>query len=152
MRHSISQPLADDAFQSDIGACSIIYAEFDAIGISEIKFTKIAMQMLLAAMLIDALHAALKDGEIAFDSVGVDHIWLSVRKCHSVCVADIFIFAMIDGGMPSEVIAELIVGRQFIGHHAGFLSDISANNREQCRHSDAFHVEGAGRSAALDKS
>ena len=87
------------------------------------------MQMLFVAMLIDAFHAALKDGEIAFDSVGVDHIWLPVWKGHSVCIADIFIFAMIDGGMPSEVIAKLIVGRQFIGHHAAFLSDISSNNR-----------------------
>src|ERR1700730_5308088 len=63
------------------------------------------MQMLFVAMLIDAFHAALKDGEIAFDSIGVDHIWLPVWKGHSVCIADIFIFAMIDGGMPSEVIS-----------------------------------------------
>ena len=66
------------------------------------------MQMLFAAMLIDARHAALEDGEIAFDSVGVDHIWRPGREGHSVCIADIFVFAMIDGGVPSEVIAELL--------------------------------------------
>jgi hypothetical protein len=51
---SIGQPLADNALQGEIGACRIIYAEFDAIGIAEIKFCKIAMQMLFVAMLIDA--------------------------------------------------------------------------------------------------
>jgi len=34
--------------------------------ITEVKFREIAVQMLLAAMLIHAAHTALEDGEIAF--------------------------------------------------------------------------------------
>ena len=38
-----------------------------AIVVAKLKFGKITMQMLLLAMLIDALHSAFKDREIAFN-------------------------------------------------------------------------------------
>ena len=40
--------------------------------VAKIKFRQIAMQMLLAAMLVDAFHAAFEDREIAFDGVRMD--------------------------------------------------------------------------------
>jgi hypothetical protein len=55
---SISQSLA--THKGAFGALYVIYAELHAIGIAEIKFAQIAMQMTLTAMLIDALHTALE--------------------------------------------------------------------------------------------
>ena len=38
---------------------------------AEIVFREVAVQMLLRAVLVDALHAALEDREVALDGVGV---------------------------------------------------------------------------------
>ena len=70
---SISEPLADDTFYRAFGALHIIYAKPDAIAIAEIKLRKIAVQMLLAAMLVDAFHAALEDRIVAFNGIGADN-------------------------------------------------------------------------------
>jgi hypothetical protein len=43
-----------------------------AVAVAEVKFGKVAVQMLLAAKLIYALHAALKDAEKAFHGVAVN--------------------------------------------------------------------------------
>src|ERR1700724_288113 len=69
---SISKPLSDDTFQRAFGAFYVIYAKPNAIAIAKVKFGEIAMQMLLAAMLVDALHAAFEDRIVAFNCVGVD--------------------------------------------------------------------------------
>src|SRR5258705_5517913 len=53
---SISQPLADDAFDRTFGAFYVIYAQPNAIAIAEVVFREIAVQVLFAAMLVDALH------------------------------------------------------------------------------------------------
>jgi hypothetical protein len=47
-------------------AIIVIEAASYALIVAKIKFGKVAMQVLLAAMLIDALHAALEDREKAF--------------------------------------------------------------------------------------
>src|SRR5580693_7722031 len=69
---SISKPLADDTLHRSRGTFHVIYAEPNAIAIAEIVLGEITMQMLLAAMLVDALHAALENREIAFNRVGGD--------------------------------------------------------------------------------
>jgi hypothetical protein len=43
----------------------------NAIAVAKLELRKIAVQVLLAAMLINALHAALEDAEIAFHRVAV---------------------------------------------------------------------------------
>lgn len=43
-----------------------------SVGVAKIELRKIAVKVLLRAVLIDALHAAFEDAEIAFDGVGVD--------------------------------------------------------------------------------
>ena len=47
----------------------VVHAELGAVAVAEIELRQIAVQMLFAAMLIDALHAALEDREEAFDRV-----------------------------------------------------------------------------------
>src|ERR1700687_1328170 len=74
----IGQSLADSALNRAGGTLNIIYAEPNAVAISEIEFRKITVQMLLGAMLIDALHAALENRVVAFDRVGGDIVLLTI--------------------------------------------------------------------------
>ena len=46
---------------------AIIKAKRNAVIEAEIVFSQVAMQMLFATVLIDALHAAFENREIAFD-------------------------------------------------------------------------------------
>ena len=62
----ISNALAFAAANSKHGALLIIVTKRNAVIVPEIKFREIAVQMLLAAMLVHALHAALEDREVAF--------------------------------------------------------------------------------------
>lgn len=58
---------------------------------TEIVFGQITVQMVLAAMLVDALHPALEDRKEAFNGV---------RRRFA---ANVFLFAVIDGQMLTEV-------------------------------------------------
>ena len=138
----ISQPLADDAFERAISALSVVDAEFDTVRISEIELREIAVKMLFAAVLIDALHAALEDRIVAFDRVGVItrrrqrtyssrrgspcHGWRNRRRSSRYC------------GALSVIIA---ASRAMLARTIGAMSAM-----------EAIDVEGAGRAAALDKS
>ena len=62
-----------DTTQEGVSASHVIHAKGNAVVIAEIKLSEIAVQMLLAAMLVGAFHAALEDAEIVLDGVGVDH-------------------------------------------------------------------------------
>src|SRR5690349_11572816 len=70
----ISQALAINAFKSLHGAGGVIKAQLGAVVGPEIELSQITLQVLLAAMLIGADHAALKDRKEAFQRVGVDAI------------------------------------------------------------------------------
>jgi hypothetical protein len=52
---SIGEALPNDPFDCALGALDVIYAEPNAIAIAEIKFGKVAVQVLFAAMLVDTL-------------------------------------------------------------------------------------------------
>lgn len=69
VRLSISQPLAFRATDRFKRAVNVAIAEFDAMVLTEIELGKVAMQVLIAAVLIDALHALLKQAEIPLDAV-----------------------------------------------------------------------------------
>ena len=68
----IGQPLADDAPYRRFGALLIIETECGTGIVPEIKFSGVAVQMPLVAMLIDADHAALEDAVEALNRVGAD--------------------------------------------------------------------------------
>jgi hypothetical protein len=71
MSRSIGKPLAHDAFQRPRGALIVIYAKLHAVAIARVKFRKMSVQMLLAAMLALTMHSALEDREKAFGGIGV---------------------------------------------------------------------------------
>jgi len=57
----ICKTLADDSRHKPIGALCIFAAESRAVRIAEIELSDVAVKVLLAAMLVDALHPALED-------------------------------------------------------------------------------------------
>src|SRR5580704_16187737 len=101
MSRSIGEPLALGALDRIDGALHVVDSEADAIGIAEVEFGEVAMQMTAGAMLVNAGHAALEDAEIAFDSVGSDHL--------TSFVASVFLGIVVDGVMGREIPAERLV-------------------------------------------
>ena len=95
--------------------------------------------MLLAAMLVDAPHAALEDRVVALDGVGVDD------------AANIFIDAVIDGLVLPKLFAERTVGLPFIGDDESFFGNVRPDNQEQLSRSGALDVEASGLSVASNK-
>src|SRR5205807_5636975 len=81
---SVSQPLADDAPNSGFGALLVIETERGAGVVAEIKFGRVAVQVPLMAMLVNADHAALEHREEALNGIGV---------CGS---ADVLILTVVD--------------------------------------------------------
>jgi len=68
----IREPLALCTNKRPDSARIVIHAKRRARIVSEIELGQVAVQVLLRAMLIEALHAALEQAEIALNGVGVD--------------------------------------------------------------------------------
>lgn len=93
-----------------------------AIVVAEVEFCKIAVQMVLAAVLIDALHSTLEDREEAFDGVGVDG---------GINLRDVFALSMASEGMPGEVLSDVFVLPGLVGHDPRLAGDILLKDRNQ---------------------
>lgn len=74
------------------------------------------MQVVLAAVLADALHAAFEDGEEAFDRVGMS------------VAANVFILGVFHRLMAGERCAKRAIPPGFIGHHVGVAGDVLARD------------------------
>jgi hypothetical protein len=72
-------------------ALGVVNAQPDAVRIAEIELGEIAMQMLLAAVLVGSDHAALEKREIAFCAV------------HTRIAARPFFFTMVDALVAGEL-------------------------------------------------
>ena len=60
------------------------YAFTDPVGVAEIEFGEVAVQMGFADVLVNAVDAALQDREITFGGVGVD-VLPDILLCGSRC-------------------------------------------------------------------
>jgi len=67
----IGKALADHTTNRAIGALHVINPKPDAVTVPKIELGKVAMQMPLRTMLVDADHATFEDREETFDGVGV---------------------------------------------------------------------------------
>lgn len=105
--------------------------------VPEIELGHVAMQVLLAAMLIDALHAALEDAVEAFNRIGMDG------------AAHILACAVANVIMLGEELAEMRVLAGFIGHDMGARGDIRLDDRQQIGRGGAAHMERPAALAAL---
>lgn len=72
VKASIGQPLALGALQRQRSPLGIVDPKPRPAGVPEIEFVRIPLQVLFAAMLVNADHATLEDREISFDAVGRD--------------------------------------------------------------------------------
>jgi len=95
--------------------------------------------MLLFAMLIGALHAAFEHAVESLNGIG-GHV-----------ATHIFVFPMVDGFVAGELLADLFIGRHFVGHQASIGLDVGANDRLQIGDANAIDVEAAGRTATLNE-
>src|SRR5208283_2845208 len=68
----IREALSDDAKRHPIGAIHIFATKRRTVRITEVELSKVAVQMLLAAVLVNALHASLENRVISFNCVRVD--------------------------------------------------------------------------------
>ena len=68
---SIGEPLALGANQSQIGAGRVLDPEFGTVGIAEVEFGQIPMQMGFTDVEVAAVDTALEDRKEAFDAVGI---------------------------------------------------------------------------------
>ena len=87
------------------------------------------MQMLFAAMLIDAFHSALKNAVEIFDGVCV-HV-----------ATNVFIGFMADALVAREVIAEREIMPTFVRHHRGFFCNIRLDDRDYISRACAIDME-----------
>jgi len=78
---SIGEAFSNDTFDRALGAPYIIYPEPDAIAIAEIEFGKVAVQVLFAAMLIDAFHATLENRIVALQWCWCGRSRARIRRC-----------------------------------------------------------------------
>jgi hypothetical protein len=89
------------------------------------------MQMLFAAMLIDALHAALEDAEISLNRVRMN------------VAANIFVCLVTHALMALEVITKGKVAAPLVSHHRGLFRDVGLNNRNERGRAHTVNMERA---------
>jgi hypothetical protein len=140
MSRSIGEALPDDALDCDLSTLNVIYTEPDAIAVAKIELGKIPVQVLFAAMLVDALHAALEDRIVALDGVGVN------------LTTNIFFAAVVHAFVAGEVGANFKILTGFVGHQRGFTGNVGADNRSDLCNRSAVDMEAAGGAAALHES
>ena len=92
---------------------------------SEIELCNVTMQMLFAAMLINAFHASLEYAAIAFNRVCMN---LCARRAVSVAV---LATRVIDRVVIRELISELGVTRGLIGHDVAFAVNVGADDSQK---------------------
>lgn len=102
------------------------------------------MKVLLAAVLINALHAALEDREIALGAVrGHDSSGL---------VANVFVFAVVHAIVAREFLADFAILLRFVGLQTRFLGKVLADDRREVAGRDAIDMERANLlRVAIDK-
>jgi hypothetical protein len=123
---SIGEALSNNSLDCQFCALRVIYAEPDSIAIAEIEFGKVAVQMLLAAMLVDAFHAALEDRIVAFNGVCVDD------------PTHVFADAVIDGLVHPILFPERAVTLPIITDDESFLGNVGADDRQQLTAGSSF--------------
>src|SRR3981081_1589229 len=132
----VRETLALDTLHGKHRTFPIVDPESNTVRIAEIEFGKVAMQMLLFAMLVDAFHAALEDRIVAANRVRGD------------ITPDVFLDAMVHRFMARKLFANRLVELRFIGHQRGFAGNVSAQDWHHLSNRSVVNVEAADRSAA----
>jgi hypothetical protein len=121
------------------------YPRLDPIGVSKIVLGEIAMQVFLTAMLIDAHHAAPKDGKEALSGVHAGG-----NAGHAISVS-VFLSTTIDSAVSRESLADTDVLPCLIGHKMRLFGDIFQHDRGDVRGRSAIDTERTRLSSSLNQ-
>lgn len=133
------QALADDPAQRAIRPCRVIHAQLDPVAVAEIELGHVAVQVLLRAVLVNALHAALEHAVEPLNRV-------RVRQAPHILAR-----AMTGEIVGGEQLAEGVVLACLIRHHLGGRMDVRLDDRQEIGRTGALDVEGPGRTATLNQ-
>src|SRR6185437_1885393 len=118
----IGQPPSNRATKQDFGALGIFDAVRLPIVVAEVELGHIALQMIVRAMLIDALHAALEDREEAFDGIGVN---VAVHR------RNVLALAVVGVAVAMKQLAENLILVRLVGHEVRGARNIFGEERIQ---------------------
>src|SRR6516162_1517491 len=119
MSRSVGEPLADYAAQRPVRALLIVNAETDSVAVAEIEFGEIAMKVLLADVLIDAINSALQDREIILGSIGRG------------ISANVFLLRVIDGPVTCKPLASFPINAALVSSQVRSNIDLGFQDRSQ---------------------
>src|SRR5882672_2569727 len=135
MSRLIGEPLALNSAQQNLGALHVLDAKRLAIAVAEIELRKVAVQVIVGAVLIDTLHAAFEDREESLDGVGMQSV-IGPRHILSALV--------MHDAVPSEFPAYQGVGVVFVGHELSFAGNVLADDWCQSAGLYIVHHDAAG--------
>lgn len=133
----VGEPLTHHTAQQKFRTFGILNTDCRAVAVAEIELREIAMQVLLAAELVHAPHAALEDREIAFDLVSAETV-LGI-------VADAVEHAAVIG----KLLADLPVVPGFVGHENAFQIHVGADNVGDFIRNHLIGMDRTGAAGAL---
>lgn len=131
VRPPISQTLADDTSRRDFRAVHVAEPKGYAIGIPEIEFCDVAVQVLFGTMLIDALHPALEHTIETLNRISVDR------------PASVFAFAVRHVVVFGEMLTQMRILASLIGHDVRNAVHVRFDDRQQVGGGGSFDVERA---------
>src|SRR4051794_2104748 len=134
MRRSIREPLAFNAKQRCLSAATVIHAQCDAVVVAELELGRVTVQVLLIAVLIDALHPTLEQTKEPFNRVSMNG---GIFKRH------VLTFAVVDRAMASHLLAYLGIVLSLVGHQPRLASDVLANELADFLAGHSADVNGA---------
>ena len=136
---SIGQATPPSAFQDQVGAGFVIEAELHPMAVAEVELGQIPMQMSFRNVMVNAVDAALENGEVSLDGVGVD------------ISAHVFFLLVFDGPMLVEIPADTDVNLMLVGHETAIGVSVFSDDWMQICGSHVGNVESANLPAALNK-
>src|ERR1700732_180063 len=102
------------------------------------------MQMMLVAVLVDTLHPALEDREIAFNRVRSDQAAI-------LGLTGIFLGGMVDGFMAGEPRPDVPISAQFVGHQCALGVGVGEDGGAQFASLYVVHLDRTRPTATFDK-
>jgi hypothetical protein len=138
-RLPIREPLPFDSVECPNRPLLVVNAKRNARVVPEIELRQIPVQMLFGAMLVDAMHAALKDAEHAFDGVRVG------------IAAHVFVGTVVDRLVVRELGTDLRIEAAFVGIENRLAMHVRRDDGRHVVDTGALDVEAANLATTLDK-
>ena len=140
----IGQPLSGRAPDRIAGPLTVGDAERRAAVVAEIEFRQITVKVSLAAMLVNAEHAALEHGKHVLNRVGVNN--------HIALAAGVFLGSVLDGSVLGIFAAGRDIEAAFVGIEDRLAVGVADQNIADAINGRVVDVERTNLAAALHKA